>query len=146
MNRANQELKGYLVMEEKTPKFIENVAKLKQWAKEYRELEAADWSSLPDIDLYMDQITGYLNRQLRGQVREERDGAPPVTGSMVNNYVKNGLIDRPSQKKYYKEQLAQLYMLCSMKQGKIVDCWGNEYNLTDVVSVQLGKRLYFVEE
>lgn len=116
MNRANQEPKGYLVMEEKTPKFIENVAKLKQWAKEYRELEAADWSSLPDIELYMDQITGYLNRQLRGQVREERDGAPPVTGSMVNNYVKNGLIDRPSQKKYYKEQLAQLYMLCSMKQ------------------------------
>lgn len=37
-------------------------------------------------------------------------------------------------------------MLCSMKQGKIVDCWGEEYDLTDVVSVQLGKRLYFVEE
>lgn len=37
-------------------------------------------------------------------------------------------------------------MFCSMKQGKIVDCWGKEYDLTGVVSVQLGKRLYLVEE
>ena len=101
---------------EKTPNFYEDAEKLKQWAKAYREFEATSWDSLPDIELYMDQITGYLNRQLRMQAREDREQGQILTSSMINNYVKSGLITRPTQKRYYREQIAQLYMLCSMKQ------------------------------
>ncbi len=35
---------------------------------------------------------------------------------MINNYVKSGLVTHPDRKKYVREHLAQLYMLCSMKQ------------------------------
>ena len=101
---------------EKTPKFYEDAKKLKQWAREYREFQATEWDSLPDIELYMDQITGYLNRQLHAQSRPDKDDGQVLTSSMINNYVKSGLITRPTQKRYDREQLAQLYMLCSMKQ------------------------------
>ena len=101
---------------EKTPKFYEDAEKLKQWAREYRDFRATEWDSLPDIELYMDQITGYLNRQLRAQSRPDKDDGQVLTSSMINNYVKSGLITRPTQKRYFREQLAQLYMLCSMKQ------------------------------
>ncbi len=101
---------------DKTPKFYEDAEKLKAWADEYRDFRATEWASLPDIELYMDQITGYLNRQLRAQSRPEKDEGQVLTSSRINNYVKSGLIARPNQKRYDREQLAQLYMLCSMKQ------------------------------
>jgi hypothetical protein len=50
------------------------------------------------------------------QARDDREDGQILTSSMINNYVKNGLITRPTQKRYDREQLAQLYMLCSMKQ------------------------------
>ena len=101
---------------EKTQGFYEDAEALKRWAQEYRNFKAAEWDALPDIELYMDQITGYLNRQLRAQSRPEKDDGQVLTPSMINNYVKSGMITRPSQKRYDREQLAQLYMLCSMKQ------------------------------
>ena len=33
-------------------------------------------------------------------------------------------------------------MLCSLKQGKIMDCWGKEYDLTDVNYAKIGKKEY----
>ena len=70
------------------------------------------WDSIPDIGLYMDQVIGYLNRRLDFLSEED----PLLTSSMVNNYVKAGVLSRPKQKRYTREQLAQLYMLCSLKQ------------------------------
>ena len=101
---------------DKTPDFYADAERLREWAKAYSAFEASSWDSLPDIELYMDQITGYLNRQLRMQARDDREDGQILTSSMINNYVKNGLITRPTQKRYDREQLAQLYMLCSMKQ------------------------------
>ena len=61
------------------------------------------WSALPDIGLYMDQVMTLMER-LFGSA----PGAGGITKSMVNNYVKAGLIRRPSGKKYDRDQLAQL--------------------------------------
>lgn len=101
---------------EKSQKFYEEVAKLQQWAKSFREFRANEWDTLPDIDLYMDQVIGYLNRQLKNQGKDDREEGQILTPSMINNYVKSGLVTHPNQKKYVREHLAQLYMLCSMKQ------------------------------
>ena len=101
---------------EKSANFYEEVGKLKQWAKEFREFQANGWDTLPDIELYMDQVIGYLNRQLRCQGKEDKGEGQILTPSMINNYVKSGLVTHPNQKRYVREQLAQLYMLCSMKQ------------------------------
>lgn len=96
--------------------FYADAERLKEWARAYREFEATSWDALPDIELYMEQITGYLNRQLRMQTKDDCRDSQMLTSSMINNYVKSGLITRPTQKRYDREQLAQLYMLCSMKQ------------------------------
>ena len=101
---------------EKSERFAEDVAKLQQWAKAFREFKANEWDTLPDIDLYMDQVIGYLNRQLKNQCKDDREEGQILTPSMINNYVKSGLVTHPDRKKYVREHLAQLYMLCSMKQ------------------------------
>jgi hypothetical protein len=35
-------------------------------------------------------------------------------------------------------------MLCSLKKGTIMDCWGKEYNLTDVNYLQIGKKEFSI--
>ena len=71
------------------------------------------WESIPDLGLYMDQVIGYLNSRLAFLTEEDE---PLLSSSMVNNYVKAGILTRPKQKRYSREQLAELYMLCSLKQ------------------------------
>ena len=100
---------------EKSAKFYEDVAELQRWAKSFREFKANEWDTLPDFDLYMDQVIGYLNRQLKNQGKDKDEGQI-LTPSMINNYVKSGQVTHPDRKKYVREHLAQLYMLCSMKQ------------------------------
>lgn len=76
-------------------------------------LDMSAFQELPDLGLYMDQVTGYLNRRLK-EFSLSGDDAP-LTSSMINNYVKSGHISRPTHKKYSQEQIAALYMLCSLK-------------------------------
>ena len=60
----------------------------------------------------MDQVMTLMER-----VFGHMPGAGAVTKSMVNNYVKAGLIRRPSGKKYDRDQLAQLIMISVLKQA-----------------------------
>lgn len=94
---------------------MKNKETLKDWLTEFQSFKATEWGLLPDIDLYMDQVTNYLRRQLALQEKDEEN--PIITSNMINNYIKGGHIDRATQKKYNKEQLASLYMLCSIKQS-----------------------------
>ncbi|MDL2319484.1 DUF1836 domain-containing protein [Eubacteriales bacterium OttesenSCG-928-A19] len=80
----------------------------------YAQFQPAAWDELPDLGLYMDQVITFLERQFRPLYGESRR---IVTPAMINNYVKSGLISRPVGKKYSREQLAQLSMLCSLKQA-----------------------------
>ena len=71
----------------------------------------ADWDSLPDIPLYMDQVVGYLSRQTAAF--GEGDGLTPA---MINNYIKDGLLERANGKKYGQEHLAYLTAIGALKQ------------------------------
>ncbi len=95
----------------------ENLQKsqLGEWAEEYRDFDLTAWERLPDLELYMDQLINYLGRMLK--LQEKGENAPLLTASMVNNYVKAGYVARPQHKKYNKEHIAALYMLCSVKQN-----------------------------
>lgn len=82
-----------------------------------RELDSfrpVEWELIPDFGLYMDQVITFLERQYK---RLYHDGERIFTPAMVNNYVKMGLVDRPVGKKYGREQLAQLLMICMLKQA-----------------------------
>lgn len=75
-----------------------------------REERPADWDSLPDLSLYMDQVVGYMTRQLIFGTPEER-----LTSAMVNNYIKDGHLPRAEGKRYSKAHLAYLTQLCALK-------------------------------
>ena len=75
--------------------------------------EPVKWEALPDIDLYMDQVVTYLRRQLA--LFQDDSEASLVTRSIINNYVKDGIVPRPVNKRYAREQLSALMMACVLK-------------------------------
>ena len=112
--------------------------RLKEAAALIGNHDLARWEDLPDLGLYMDQVTGFLNKQLDPFSSEGGEG--PLTASMINNYVKSGHISRPHKKKYSREQIAALYMLCSLKKDlSINDAAALIYFLTE----QNGSRAAF---
>lgn len=70
-----------------------------------------EWQELPDIELYKDQVLNYMERQHILQSQDEY-----LTGAMINNYIKIGLLPRANGKKYSKEHLAYLTAICALKQ------------------------------
>lgn len=85
-----------------------------RWAQEGEALSPPSWGELPNIPLYMDQVILYLKDSLRFFERDE--DASLLTSSMINNYVKSGLIAHPEKKKYSKEHLGALMAICILKQ------------------------------
>ena len=55
------------------------------------------WSELPTIDLYLDQVLLYVNQLDSSSIVDDDKG---LTAAMINNYVKNGHLDKPIKKKY----------------------------------------------
>lgn len=90
------------------------MARREEGAKRLAARCAPPWEQLPDLGLYMDQVITFLERHYEG-----RGGGKQrmITPAMVNNYVKSGLVVRPVGKKYGREQIAQLMMLCALKQA-----------------------------
>lgn len=77
------------------------------------------WQELPDIDLYLDQIVTYINTNLSKYIyisKQENTETNILTKTMINNYVKNNLIEAPVKKQYSKVQLAKLFVICVLKQ------------------------------
>ncbi len=68
---------------------------------------------LPDIPLYMDQVTTFMETKLKSSKRNEEDKI--LTKTMINNYAKNGLLPSPEKKKYSKEHLLLLIFIYYFK-------------------------------
>ena len=68
---------------------------------------------LPNIDLYMDQVTTFMDRQLAASKRFEEDKI--LTKTMINNYAKNDLLPPPQKKKYTKEHILTLIFIYYFK-------------------------------
>ena len=70
------------------------------------------WNELPDLELYMDQVLSLIARYLGSYPGFDEKG---LTSSMVNNYVKLGVLPPPRHKRYTREHVARLLMLCLLK-------------------------------
>jgi hypothetical protein len=92
----------------------ETIDTILKWSQDIRTCNAEEWDRLPEIYLYMDQVLTFMNKQLRLYARN--DGESLLTSSMINNYVKDGVLPRPEQKKYSREHLAILLVICMLKQ------------------------------
>ncbi len=69
---------------------------------------------IPDIDLYMDQVTTFLDEHLKSSTRIQTD-EKLMTKTMINNYAKNDVIPPPVLKKYTKEHVLVLIIVYYFK-------------------------------
>lgn len=82
---------------------------------------------LPDVGLYLDQTTKYINGFLSPLGWE-------ITGSMISNYVKKGLISNPVKKQYSAQQIAYLFFIAIAKNALSME------NIKKLLDIQ--KELY----
>ena len=68
---------------------------------------------IPNIDLYMDQVTTFMDKQLASTKRYEDDKI--LTKTMINNYTKNHLLPPPVKKKYSREHVLILIFIYYFK-------------------------------
>lgn len=87
---------------------------LNKWLQDLASFSLPKWRNLPDLDLYMDQVVTYLERELSPLTVEEQEKM--ITTWMINNYVKGDLIASPVKKKYSRDHIAYLFAICSIKQ------------------------------
>lgn len=72
------------------------------------EFRLPRFSEIPRVGLYLEQTTKYINSLLLPLGFE-------ITGSMIRNYVKMGLVKNPVQKQYYDDQIAHLIVITVLK-------------------------------
>ena len=67
-------------------------------------------SDIPNIDLYMDQVTTFMDKNFRKTTRYPGDDKV-MTKTMINNYAKNDLLPPPVRKKYSREHILVLIFI-----------------------------------
>lgn len=77
------------------------------------EIESFNIDDIPNIDLYMDQVTTYLNGKFNTFKRHDDDKL--LTKTMINNYAKSRLLPPPEKKKYSKDHMIILILIFFFK-------------------------------
>ncbi len=77
-------------------------------------IDTISLEEMPNIDLYMDQLTTFMDERLKKTTRHpETDKI--LTKTMINNYAKNDLLPPPVRKKYSKDHLILLIFIYYLK-------------------------------
>lgn len=94
------------------------------------DFQGPKWDEFPPVDLYMDQIVEYINTSLQKLCMN--DETKFITKSMVNNYVKNSVLIPPVKKKYNRNHIGYLIVVCLLKQcfslaeiGEMIEIYRN---------------------
>lgn len=77
------------------------------------EFTAPRYETIPNFDLYMDQVILYINKSLAPLNFNSKEKI--LTRSMVNNYVKNSIVKPPEKKKYKSYHIVYLMVVCILK-------------------------------
>lgn len=94
--------------------------RMTRWAEGLEQFDLPDWDSLPQLDLYMDQVILLLTRYLTPIDRDAEEKF--VTASIINNYVRMRVIPPPVKKRYSRIHLAYLVVICTLKQSLSISC------------------------
>ena len=89
------------------------IKNLYAWSDHLKQQQALHYKDLPAIELYMDQVVSVVGSYLSFYFD---DTTKFITSSIINNYVKLGVIPAPVKKKYSKEHIAKLIIICVLKQ------------------------------
>lgn len=74
-----------------------------------RQFSLPSYNEIPNVGLYLEQTAKYISEYLVCL------GDLTLTGSMISNYVKKGLIKNPVKKQYDREQVAYLFFIAVAK-------------------------------
>ena len=86
---------------------------LKSILKHISGLDYIKTADIPNIELYMDQVTTFMDSQMASSKRYPDDKV--LTKTMINNYAKNHLLPSPNKKKYSKEHVLMLIFIYYFK-------------------------------
>ena len=107
---------------------------------------------IPNIDLYMDQVTTFMESRLKSATRNPEEDKI-LTKTMINNYAKNDLLPPPVKKKYSKDHVLMLIFIFYYKgilsisdiqellkplTEKFFDTKDSAYNLEKIYDTVLG--------
>ena len=90
-----------------------NITRRKKLLQIATSLSYIDPDEIPEIDLYMDQLTTFMEDKLNANKRSEDDKT--MTKTMINNYTKNNLLPPPDKKRYSKDHLIMLFYIYYLK-------------------------------
>ena len=82
---------------------------INELTKYLKSLHHVHAGSLPSLDLYMDQVTGFMEEHLASMKRYPEDKA--LTKTMINNYTKNKILPPPVGKRYNKNHMLILLLI-----------------------------------
>ena len=87
---------------------------IEYFVKNFGEKAHVDVDEIPDIQLYMDQLTTFMESHLKDTARHP--GADKIlTKTMINNYAKDDLLPPPFKKKYGKDHMILLIYIYYLK-------------------------------
>ena len=81
--------------------------------REFSELDYVHPEDIPNIDLYVDQVTTFIESQLESVKRN--DDEKILTKTMINNYTKSHVLPSPEKKKYSKDHVLTLILIYYLK-------------------------------
>lgn len=94
---------------------MDNIKKtLENWLNQLNSFSFKNYEELPDIELYMDQVVTFLEKQ--SSIFQTSSLDKQITSSMINNYVKGEVIQAPISKRYNREHLAAVEQVMTLKQ------------------------------
>ena len=77
-------------------------------------IDTISLDEIPNIDLYMDQLTSFMDERLKKTTRHPGEDKILIK-TMINNYAKNDLLPPPVKKKYSKDHLILLIVIYYLK-------------------------------
>lgn len=89
--------------------------RMTEYAKTVLDFRLPRWEQIPTLGLYMDQVVTVIDQALSPLIGFNEDAL--ITPSMINNYVKLGIIKKPEKKKYNREHIACLIVITILKQA-----------------------------
>lgn len=90
--------------------------KLRKWEKYLNHYRLPQWEEIPNLGLYMEQVIELLKQYLDylpPELKEEQF----ITASTIHNYVRTKVMPEPRKKKYYREHIAYLIVILTLKQS-----------------------------
>lgn len=100
------------------------ISQIRSLLENIKKISYIQPKELPNIDLYMDQVTTFMDQYLEKTKRYSEDKL--LTKTMINNYTKNDLLPSPVKKKYSKDHMVMLIFIYYLK---------NFLSITDIQSL-----------